>query len=262
MGVLNANTESDEFELGGQDFGLSEFERSSDDGAPCENTRQTRRDVLKAELESQIVGLTIEYFGGHTPYQSEGTLGEYFYYFRSRNGNTTLRLMLNRHPDPDDPTYNILGEAYWSAEKDSNHETGNNSIVANFTTDEQFTVTEITTDEQFAALMLELFQKLERAPFNYEFSGNRVSFRSTDYGTAVPYVTGEDNLYHSSGHSAEEAYAGLFSFIDDLEKAGIRTENHRKIAKLQNVSPTALNEDSRVFPTTEPPLFGLMVPLF
>lgn len=188
------------------------------------------RDQVKAELERRISGLSITSLGGVCPYQAEGTLGDYKFYFRSRGCYAALKL------DKDDPVgFNVQ----WSAGKDLPEEE------------------EFTDHEQFKELMIELVQNFKKYPFRYEFLGKKINIERVD-DVLTAEVSDEGEIYYGSGHSPEEAYSSLFKISQYLLENGFSEDFQNQMYELRNVNPEPLNKDDRVFDTTEPPFFKVI----
>lgn len=188
------------------------------------NTLSKNQIRRKFELPGHLPGVGIVTSDGIAPYQSTGFIGEHCYYFRSRNGTTTLELGSAGVEE-----FEYASDVYYSAKVHKPYE-GNNSLMT--------------------GLKL-LIPKLAPSPYFYLFPANEIRAKETEAGwvwesTSTPSFLGRD------GFSPEEAYKNLR--ID---------EKFPEKWEARNVLPFPLNHDYRVFPETVPDFWEIAnTPLF
>lgn len=197
---------SDEFE--GDDILVEEFDFEK---------YAREKETLKASLESFIKDLKIERMGGICPFQAEGRVGEYEFYFRERGGWSSLKL----------DRYNPVGfEIEWMA--------GKNTI-------------EFLGLEEFPEVFIDLLKNLEKAQFLYEFVGKKVDISKDDSEVLIATETDEDELYYGWGHSIEEAIEDMNYVSDYLLEHGFSEDFQKEINFKKNINPVPLNRDTRTF---------------
>ena len=181
-----------------------------------------------SELERRVPGLSVSQAGGSVPFQSEGTLCGYSYYFRYRGGGVSLAVGAT------DSTPTVWSGALWSATTSYGDEWGGS-----------------LSQVEFEALMVELVPQLTRAPFLWQFSGRKVKLEDTALGVTMTRTYHEE-IYRSLAHTADEAYERLHSLDPVLESHGWTPKRQKAYFALREIHPVPLNEDTRVFPHPEP----------
>lgn len=214
------------------------------------------------DLSERIPGLLVHSAGGMLPFQSEGTLHGFPYYFRYRHGYAQLRVM-DPNVNEDEAT---LFEHLYSAGMDYGDEYGG-----------------ILDRDEFCTLMITLVPQLERGAFLWEFVGIKVNVEdiANEPGPSIDEqilnrhdknwaaeqkarrerrkppilrftATDEPMTYQSWGTTPTEAYARLHEPSQWLVEKGWSVEDQRTNDRLKAIDPIPVNEDTRVFPDPEP----------
>ncbi|MFS0885231.1 hypothetical protein [Aeromicrobium sp. 179-A 4D2 NHS] len=182
-----------------------------------------------AALSAAIPGLLVESAGGACPYQSEGTIKGYPYYFRYRSGHASLKIGM-----PGTKPYG-WDTVLWDASKQHGDDYDG-----------------FLEPEEFANLMIELVPQLERAPRWWRVPGNKVRFREvpddiTGDMKVEAYVTGEQDDTLCVAYTAEEAVERL----TEMARSGVggRVGDY---SHLLGFDVDAIDPDDRVWPDPEP----------
>lgn len=156
--------------------------------------------------------------GGMFPFQAEGYLKDFYFYLRSEDGDSTLKVS---HIKED-----VYLNPLWSARLD-----------------------EETDRVNLALHLLLMVPRLEKHPFCYEFEGYKVRFVD---GRPVIDRDAKERI-PSRGSSAEEAFANLSVMMEDffLERLSMSLEDWRRLIEAQEFDPHPVFSDDRVFPPKE-----------
>lgn len=173
-----------------------------------------------APLEARIPGLVVKEAGGWVPYQAEGTLLGFPFYFRSRSENSRLHV----YSVPEGDENRILMYSAESERLTSSH-------------------------KSFAERMIELVPELWKARFMYQFENMDAHWRPEEGGI----IEGTKRVLTScDGHTPAEAYERFrervmyFPWYDYPEGVG------EKMWAARKVNPVPVNTDDRVFPDMLP----------
>lgn len=236
---------------------LAYFNASSPDGYAAEDFDEPNMYATDPgwfrDLSARIPGLLVHSAGGMVPFQSEGTLHGFPYYFRYRHGYAQLRVM--------DPAVNEDEATLFEHLYSTGMEYGDKYDGA------------LDRDE-FCHLMLTLVPQLERGPYQWSFAGVRVDVVDdanprpatfTTWDEELAYLRSEKNppqiryvatttpeVYKAWGTTPAEAYERLHEVSEWLVEKGISAEDQQTHDRLKAIDPTPLNTDERVFPDPEP----------
>lgn len=184
------------------------------------------------DLSARVPGLLVTSAGGACPFQSEGTLHGYPYYFRYRSGWVSLEL---RHPQTEEHSSEHLYSAGMEYGDD----------LAGW----------LDRDE-FITLLTTLVPQLQRAPYLWEFAGVAVEVENVAAdGEPVNLRfthTDTPETYRAWGHTPQAAYERLHEPSPWLVEHGWSIEAQAEHNRLKAIDPTPLNADTRDFPTLEP----------
>lgn len=172
-----------------------------------------------AALSVAIPGLLVESAGGACPYQSEGTIKGYPYYFRYRNGSASLKIGM-----PGTKPYG-WDTVLWDASK--NHGDDYDGFLE---------------PEEFANLMIELVPHLSRSPRTWQFTANKIKFDDN----SQPYTDGERESRGCVHDTIEEAAERILE--------GARSGNYGlpDYSHLLDLEPVPGQVEERVWPDPEP----------
>lgn len=184
------------------------------------------------DLSARIPGLLVTSAGGAFPFQSEGTLHGYPYYFRYRHGHAELQV----HEHGTTP---MSSARLYETSLAYGDEHGG------------------TLDrDEFLFLMIAMVPMLCRARWLWEFAGVRVNIHDTDpEGEQVNLVftaTDTREVYRAWGYTPEEAWMRLHEPSPYLLERGWSAETQAEMYRLRAIAPTPLNSDTRNFPDPEP----------
>lgn len=182
-------------------------------------------------LAKLVPGIVIHSAGGMVPFQAEGLINGYPFYYRERGGVAALKV----------------------AEKDAKDAYGTDGILWSASEEVQ----EFRAGPHWIVSLVNLFDRLEKAPFFYEFAGRKTDY-SDPYDVESMYATDEPQSYFGWGDSPEEGYAYLMKPSEYLLSVGWSEETQVRLRKLQQISSIPLNEDKRVYPQETP--FRVQVP--
>ena len=207
------------------------------------------------DLSAKIPGLIVTSAGGACPFQSDGTLFGFPFYFRYRHGFAELEI---RAPD----TNALSSEHLYRAGIGYGDEYGG-----------------VLGRSEFCDLMIQLVPALERAPYLWEFQGVKIKIEDVANPdplreweedildpeaaeTRVPRepqpmdlrctATGEPEVYRTWGATPAEAYARLHQPSQYLVSEGWSADMQAEQNRLKAIDPTPLNTDTRAFPVPEP----------
>lgn len=187
-------------------------------------------------MDSVIPGIAIHSLGGSVPFQADGIWGPYEWYYRERGGYSDLRLSpIGTFPGAGDALYSASGE-----------------------------VPEFSGTEGWLPRFLELWARLERAPFLYSFGCKEILVSEGENG--VEFLdTGEVSEQLAWGHSPEEARHSaneLRTFYEEILGWGESTQRER--LRLMEIAEDPSKMDDRVYPLQSPDfavhLNGLSLP--
>lgn len=182
-----------------------------------------RQDPADWEFLAELIpGLVVTSAGGSFPYQAQGTLQGFPFYFRARGEWATLHLSA---PGFDPVGFELL---YYAG----------TAVPFGFGA------------QDFCEAMLRLVPALEKSPFRWEFSGYKLDIPGKKSWEAVRTDQKEINV--GWGHTPEEGWAKTQEISEYLLEHGCTEEMQRKHLELRGVSKTPLNQDNRVFPEVDP----------
>lgn len=187
------------------------------------------------DLSALIPTLLVTSAGGSCPYQAEGTLHGYDFYFRYRGGSASLEVA----SDPDS-----LGSLWYASRAHGGRYDGT------------------LGRQDFIDLMVVLVADLQPAPFLYEFSGYKIKVvhdEAADSGqpddapkTLHIETTDTPEIYRSWGHTPREAIDRFAEPSAYLTEHGWSEESQRQAVDAQRLDPTPLNTDNRTYPSETP----------
>lgn len=181
------------------------------------------------DLEWRNPGLHIDSAGGYCPFQADGTLHGYPFYFRFRSGNA--RLVVGTDPD------SLWFMPLWSA-------------------DDHFGADQLDLAEAaLSPLLTRLISELRRAPIWWEFPG----ITDRDSGK-IP--AGTPDLFGGWGLTPEEAWTDLHRPSPLLIAYGINAEEQARMRAAQQIQPVTVTVDTRIFPDIDPFADGAPVTVF
>jgi hypothetical protein len=173
-------------------------------------------------LAEFIPGLKITSAGGMLPFQALGTLHGFPFYFRARHEWATLHLSA---PGTDPVGWEHL---YYA------------SCEAPF----HFTA------QDFCEIMLKIVPQIKRASFRWEFDGHKLHFPDPKKWEAVQ--SEEKDTHYGWGVTPEEGWLATQEMSEYLLEHGCSEETQRRFNELREISKTPLNQDTRVFPESDP----------
>lgn len=176
-------------------------------------------------LEKMVPGLVISSAGGLCPFQAEGLLQGYPFYYRERHGDAELRLA------PKDTTgHYLLYESLWSSTEE---------------------VEEFRNGPDWVGTLLRLIEKLEKTPYLYEFPAKKLEFSDpSDHRTA--FATDEMETVFGWGHSVDEAWNDAQKPSEYLLSRGWSIDDLKHEWDLRDPSPVPLHLDQRFYPESFP----------
>lgn len=197
-----------------------------------------------ADLTSRVPGLIIERAGGVVPFQSEGTILGYQYYFRYRGGNASLRV------GGEDP----VGEPLWSAYMTYGDDLGGSLSM-----------------KEFTYLFCALLTHLKKAPYSYRFTIPEENLAQILPGHSIVDAVLKETLerylpIYSYGFSEQEAREKLREQEEQFLKAREEVKESRNFDFFSDrpyFDPDLLvieSEDPRKFPEQEPDFKVLNMP--
>jgi hypothetical protein len=187
-------------------------------------------------LQDAIPGIRVHSLGGIAPFEADGIWGPYEWYYRERGGGADLWLApIATFPGAQAALYSSGAE-----------------------------VKEFAGSAGWITRFLKLWERLERSPYLYEFSAREVYLRKTEWGI-VPFVTGEVTTQAGWGHTPDEAWLNVASYIPYFEEQrGWTRELQAERRELMDISKQPLNKDERVYSKIAPDFTvnwdGLAVP--
>lgn len=174
-----------------------------------------------------IPGLVITSAGGTLPFQALGTLHGLPFYFRCRHEVAVLRLVgEDENPVADNPLYFA-------------------SVPSE----------QIIDRMGFTKHMMSLVRKLERAPFQWQFMGRKVT---VDNDLNV-IETDEEEISYGWGTTPEDAFRDTQVHSEYLLDKGFTHEIQDKLWKARRLNPEPVNRDNRNWPDPEP-VFEIKLP--
>lgn len=201
-----------------------EFLKALETGAHFDLYAQDPEDWK--ELQQLIPGIVITSAGGIIPFQAEGTLHGYPFYYRDRHGSATLYVGEADGETPYLPSY-----ALWSAHVDTPEFAGGENFIKN---------------------LYHLVPALEHGKFLYKFAARKPTWEE---GTGVWRYTLSDEKIDEVvgwGSTPEEAYESAAQPSAYLAEKDFTPEAQNELWVAQDVERTPLNEDLRVYPNPEP----------
>lgn len=178
-----------------------------------------------AELAEIVPGLVVSSAGGSMPFQAEGLIEGYPFYYRDEQGGASLRV---GSVDGERP---YLGEStLWSASE--NTEDGHEN-------------------EDFPINLLRLIKKLKRSPFPYEFEGYDLDYLN-DGSWNFTVNRNKIATYGGWGYNPEEAYQAMFVKSEYLEEHGCSEVQQLAMMLAHEFKKEPINADERIYPEISP----------
>jgi len=178
-----------------------------------------------SELTKLIPGIMITSAGGIVPFQAEGTLHGFPFYYRDRHGVAELRVGAVGSTD-----HILPAGALYSASVETPEFEGADHFVKN---------------------LYHLVPELKKAPFLYRFPGHKATFLNDgNWGYTIDRSSVEEAL--GWGHSLEEAYVNSSTPSTYLAEKGFSLEAQRKLWIDREVDTRPLNRDERAYPPVTP----------
>lgn len=171
-------------------------------------------------------GLVVFSAGGMLPFQAEGLVDGYPWYYRDEWGKASLRVgeLNGERPYAD-------YETLWSA---------------------SCSVAEWQESAHFEETLVKLVGLLEKSPFCYTFVGNKLLFANNPDKPWEFTVSEELEERAGWGHSPEEAFDDLFVPSDYLSQNGCSEDKQFEMALARNFNRTPVSMDKRVYPEVTP----------
>lgn len=189
-----------------------------------------------AWLSEFIPGIVVTSAGGIVPFQAEGLYHGHPWYYKERHGQA--RLNVGQKDDAD--AYGVDGSLFTS----------------------YMDVEEFRSGPGWISTLMTLVERLEKAPFRYDFDSFDVDFREiseerklaggNSYTVDDLIETDRPNIRFGIcgwGHSPEEAYEDTKAISEYLFEHGYSEEVQHKMWELKKIDPTPKNKDERDFST-------------
>lgn len=178
-----------------------------------------------AILREIIPELIISSAGGLMPFQAEGLIEGYPFYYRDKYGSASLSVGATDGERP------YLGDTtLWVSHCES---------------------VDGAEGKIFSKNIVNLIQSLEKSPFPYEFEGYALRFQK-DKSWDFAVDKNEKTRTVGWGHSPEEAYLRIFEPSAYLEKAGCSTARQLEMTRAREFDKTPVVTDERVYPSILP----------
>ena len=172
--------------------------------------------VKYVNISRRIPSLSLESAGGVCPFQADGTLDGYQFYFRYRNGSMTLRVGSN---DGD-----LFFKPMYSASMEYGDEYGGS-----------------LSSEQFEEVFTTLVKELKKSDIFWEFAGTFTQ----DY---LRNKAGDPSKMGAWGRTAEEAWKALNERVSE----DITAEQWQEYLRVYGLRFEPITVDDRTFPETDP----------
>lgn len=186
-------------------------------------------------LRGLIPGIVVNSAGGPGLFQAEGLLDEYPFYFRSETGTASICIST-----PDGSPHLFTGDTLWVGRCDTDGELF------------------FLSDEDFIRELYKCMTNLEVAPFPWEFRGKDKRWNDPNDLEAGWTILDKDELFYGYGLTASEGYAKAAEpFTSEKFLAFMSIEAQERLWRDQQVDPTPVNEDKRVFPAVKPEFLKL-----
>lgn len=192
-----------------------------------------------AVLKDKVSDFRIYASGGVFPFQAFGSLAGFPFYYRERGGVATLKV------------------SDFSGESQNYGFNFDNLLYNSWKEVEEFR----DCDEYFVETFLELVEKLEKAPFKYEFSAKHIAFKdeTTDINAEGAFWASDNKVVLCAwGVTPEEAYESTKQVSLYLLDHRWSEEVQTRMWKMREIDSEPLNEDNRVFPDPEPDFKSLL----
>lgn len=174
-----------------------------------------------AFLQEVIPGIVISSAGGWFPFQAEGILQGYPFYFRSEQGSSSLKL---GNPDDPESCYLLYNSLYY-AKYDM----------------------EVKTFEDFVLCLVKIVPLLQRSPFLWRFKARKFSG-----SFQVPVIEDSWDEVVGWGYTPDEGYFTSGEPSLYLESVGVSKDAQTALWLAREVSTEPLNEDPRVWSDVDP----------
>jgi hypothetical protein len=177
-----------------------------------------------AWLDEFIPGVVVSSAGGMFPFQAEGLIHGYPFYYRHEWGSASLRV---GEIDGETPYLDSL----WSSRVDYDDKIG---------------------EENFPKLLIQLVSLLEKSQFLYKFKGRRIDFLNDGSWSFTVSDEFEKHDRGAWGHNAVEAFMELRKPNEYLIEHGCSAEQQDAIWVAHDYDPIPTNRDERKFPEFNP----------
>jgi len=231
---------SSDFEKSKEEAFLEYMKISEEIDSLLEETRFDlhSQDIKKWEwMQEFIPEIIVSSAGGLSPFQAEGFIEDFFFYYRERGGVASLRLS-----DSIDKSYGYNSSLYSAS----------------------LEVEEFRSGSGWIETFFNLYERLEKTKNLYDFESNEVKFN----GDGKPYLTGEKSTTAEWGYTSDEAYNEIIKHQDSEKTIKIWTdyrkfsrENYLEYIRLRDVQNKVLNIEynDKNYPEVEP-VFKVITP--
>lgn len=184
-------------------------------------------DLEKSEALQEIFpGLLISSAGGIVPFQAEGLIDGYPFYYRDRHGWASLTI----GEKDGEPPYLMDGSLY-SAGVETEEFGGGDNFLKNLT---------------------KLIPALERSPFLYHFEGWALDYDTYENGYTSFRKTDMKETIYGWGQNVDEAWEYVHKFKEHMREYGWDEDFQSRKIEAQEIGRVPVNQDERVFPEPEP----------
>lgn len=181
-------------------------------------------------LRETIPGIVVSSAGGAYLFQAEGLLDEYPFYFRSETGTASICIAV-----PDGSPHLFTGDTLWYGRCGTDGEIF------------------MMTDEDFVRELHKCMADLKVAPFLWEFRGKDKRYHDNNDLEAGWTILDKEESFYGYGATPEEGYAKAAEpFTDERFLAIMSVDAQERLWRDQQVNPSPINEDKRVFPRVNP----------
>jgi hypothetical protein len=178
-------------------------------------------------LQELIPGIIVTSAGGALPYQAEGFLDDYPFYFRSEWGSSSVNIA-----KPAGTPFLHTGDVLWTGKCTT-------------------TVDGLRlTPQEFVVELFKCMQELKVAPFLWAFKCRKPVFGG---GPSWTYTMSDElDQVEGWGMTPEEGYACTAKPNSYLEEKGFSAGAQQALWLSRAVDPTPINRDERVWPQELP----------